>query len=642
MRLQRMIIWLVVLISPALAVVRLPRLISDGMVLQRDTRVVLWGWADAQEPVSVQFMDSLYTTTADDHGDWQIVLSNLRPGGPHDLIIKAGNTLTLRDVLVGDVWVCSGQSNMELPMRRVAWKYPREIAACENANIRHFAVPQRYDFKTPQADVFAGNWTSANPATVLDFSATAYFFAAELYAKYKVPIGLINASLGGSPAEAWMSAEALKQFPVHLQEAQRFQDDALIAGIENADRARNDAWYRLLRQKDEGYKNPQLPWSDPSLCTDSWERMSIPNYWSHTELGPVNGVVWFRKKVIIPAVMAGKPAQLILGRIVDADSCFVNGLFVGAVSYQYPPRRYDIPPGLLREGENILVVRVISNAGAGGFVPDKSYQIIADGDTLDVTGIWQYRRGAVMEPLASQTFIRWKPLGLFNAMIAPLLKVRIRGVIWYQGESNTGRSQEYRTLFPALIRDWRSHWNQGDFPFLFVQLPNFMEPQNRPGDGGWVRFREAQAQALALPNTAMAVAIDLGEWNDVHPLNKKDVGMRLALAARRVAYGENIVHAGPLFKAMRRKGNKLVLTFDHAGSGLMTMDGGPLKHFAIAGADKNFVWAKARIDKKRVVVWADGVKKPVAVRYAWADNPQGANLYNKEGLPAAPFRSDGD
>ncbi len=641
MRRLYILMFVSLLTSSAAADVRLPKLVSDGMVLQREAPITLWGWADNHEQISIEFLGTSYTTSADDSGQWRLQLPPLQPGGPHEMKITASNRITIHDILIGDVWVCSGQSNMELPMRRVAWKYPEEIARSENKFIRQFSVPQSYDFKTAQADLQSGHWKSANPVNVLDFSAVAYFFANDLYKTCQIPVGLINASLGGSPAEAWMSAEALKQFPHHESEAKRFRDDALIAQIEREDRERSEAWYRLLRQKDEGYKNPRQSWADPNFACDDWSTLPVPGYWSGTEPGPVNGVVWFRREVDIPADLAGRPGKLILGRIVDADSAFINGVFVGTVSYQYPPRRYEVPAGLLKAGPNTLVVRVISNIGEGGFVPDKPYQIIVDRDTIDLKGTWRFRLGAKMDPLAGQTFIRWKPMGLYNAMISPLLNYRIKGVIWYQGESNAGRPQEYRTLFPALIRDWRSHWNQGDFPFLFVQLPNFMEARPQPSQSGWALFREAQQSGLSLANTAMVVAIDLGEWNDVHPLAKKPVGERLALAARKIACGEkHVIHSGPVYKSMRVEKNKIILSFDHCGSGLMAKGSKQLHAFAIATADQKFVWAKAKINKNTVVVWNDKIKTPVAVRYAWADNPQGANLYNKEGLPASPFRTD--
>jgi sialate O-acetylesterase len=556
------------------------------------------------------------------------------------MTVNAGNTLAIKDIMIGDVWLCSGQSNMELPVKRVSWVYEAEIAKSENPFIRHFAVPQKYDFNTPRNDLDSGKWQTADPKNVLSFSAVAYFFGTELYEKYRVPIGLINASLGGSPAECWLSEDALKEFPIHEKEAQRYKDQTVISQIEGQDKARIDVWYKLMRQRDEGHKDTLKPWYDPAVSTSDWNVMKVPGYWANGELGAVNGVVWFRKEVDIPASMVGQSARLILGRIVDADSVFVNGIFVGTTSYQYPPRRYDIPSNVLKEGRNIIIVRVISNLESGGFVLDKPYELVSREQTIDLKGEWHYRLGAAMEPLARQTFIRWKPGGLYNAMLSPLLNYSIKGVVWYQGESNAERPVEYRELFPALIRDWRRKWGQGDFPFLFVQLPNYMEKKDQPSESNWALLREAQLRTLSLSHTGMAVTIDIGEWNDVHPLNKKDVGKRLVLAAQKVAYAEDkIVFSGPMYQSMKVEGNKIILTFTNTGSGLVAK-GGELKQFAISGLDKKFVWADAKIENNHVVVWSEKVPDPVAVRYAWADNPEGANLYNAEGLPASPFRTD--
>jgi sialate O-acetylesterase len=641
-RLAGWIFFLVVLlVEMSSGQIRLPRLISDGMILQRDSLVGIWGWAAKAEKVSIRFDDSTYHGTADDAGRWTITLAPHKAGGPYEMRITGSNEIVIRDIMYGDVWVCSGQSNMELPMRRVSPIYRAEIAHSTNHYIRQFYVPQKYDFNGPEEDLQSGSWTSADPETVLNFSAVAYFYGKELYDKYKVPIGLINTSLGGSPAEAWMSEDALKQFPAYYKEAQRFKDSTLIRTIEESDKRRIGAWYARSSEEDLGNQRSQRPWSDQGRDDADWSTMHIPGYWAPTALGPLNGVVWFRREFDVPNVFVGKAAKLILGRIVDADSAFINGMFVGTVSYQYPPRRYDVPSGLLKEGTNTIVVRVISNAGRGGFVPDKQYEIATRTDTIDLKGEWRYRLGATMEPLASQTFIRWKPEGLYNGMIAPLLNYRIKGVIWYQGESNADRPAEYRTLFPAMIKDWREHWQEGDFPFLFVQLPNFMEAKPEPSESNWALLREAQLKTLSVPNTAMAVTIDIGEWNDIHPLDKLDVGRRLALAAEHLAYGDkSVVDSGPVFESMNIKGNKAVLSFTHTGGGLESKGGGGLLSFAIAGVDRKFVWANARIEKNQVVVWNATVPHPVAVRYAWADNPEGANLRNKEGLPASPFRTD--
>lgn len=626
--------------GPVFGEVRLPKLVSDGMVLQRQARVDVWGWADPGEKVTVKFDGKTYGASTAADGKWLVKLADLEAGGPYAMEIVASNRITLNDIVVGDVWLCSGQSNMELMMERVKPIYEAEIAHATNPNIRQFVVPDRFDFKKAREDLSEGKWEAANPETVLHFTAVGYFFARELYDKYKVPIGLINASLGGSPVEAWMSEDALKAFPHHLETAMKFRDDSLIEQTRKKDQERSQAWYSLLRTRDKGYQGDKA-WFDPAYDASGWSTMELPAFWDENGPGAVNGVVWFRKEIDVPNSMTGKPAKLLLGRIVDADSAFINGQFVGTVSYQYPPRRYDVKPTVLKPGKNVITVRVISNSGRGGFIRDKPYQLSAGGTTMDLTGLWQYKRGATMDPLKSQTFIRWKPLGLYNAMIAPLLNYTIKGVIWYQGESNAGDASEYRETFPAMIEDWRAKWNQGDFPFLYVQLANFMEAHEQPSESQWAELREAQLKTLSVDNTAMAVIIDIGEWNDIHPLNKKDVGRRLALAAQKVAYGDkNVVYSGPIYRSMTVDKGKVILSFTNTGSGLIAKGGDGLNQFAICGPDRKFVWADAKIEGDNVVVWSDDISEPVAVRYAWADNPEGANLYNKEELPASPFRTD--
>jgi len=632
---------LLLLSRTAFCQVRLPVLISDGMVLQRDADVKIWGWAGEGEKVTINFNGKTYNNTAGADCKWKVILSQLKAGGPCSINIDAENHITLKDIMIGDVWVCSGQSNMELPMNRVKYRYQDVIAHSDNPNIRQFIVPHIYNFQEPQEDLQSGRWVSANPKSVLEFTAVGYFFAKELFEKYRVPIGLINASLGGSPAQAWLSENALNAFPEYLETAKKFRDSTYINQIVNKDKDVNDKWYSSLQQKDKGLEKGQKPWFDKDYNDSEWAAMDVPGYWADEQLGFVNGVVWFRKEIDVPASMAGKPAMLWLGRIVDADTTYVNGKIVGTVSYQYPPRIYDVPPNLLKVGRNIIVIRIINNLGRGGFVPDKPYQLSAAGQTIDLKGKWQYKLGAAMDPLPAKTFIEWQPLGLYNGMIAPLLNYRIKGVIWYQGESNTGKPLEYQKLFSALITDWRAKWKQGNFPFLYVQLANFMEVKDQPSESNWAKLREAQLKTLSVPSTAMAVTIDIGEWNDIHPLNKEDIGKRLALAARKLAYGDkNVVHSGPIYKSMKIDGNKIILTFTNIGSGLIAKGGGELKHFAIASADKKFIWSKAKIKGDNVIVWNDDITNPVAVRYAWADNPEGANLYNKEGLPASPFRTE--
>lgn len=634
-----LILNLSLLTSTARADIRLPRLVSDGMVLQRDARVLVWGWADPGEQIELFFCGQHHETRTDEEGEWRIQLEEMSAGGPFTMVLSGGNRIEIGNVLVGDVWLASGQSNMELPMDRVAPLYGELMAGADYPGIRYFDVPDRYNFREPEEDLEGGEWTVVDSGTIGPVSAVAFFFARDLHRSQEVPVGIINAALGGSPAEAWISEESLKAFPGHYEEAQKFRDTALVERILREDRERIDGWHQLAAERDRGVEDGEILWIRPGVDTGEWSTMNVPGYWPEQESEPVNGVVWFRTGFQVPEGHAGQPADLELGRVVDADITFVNGERVGNTTYQYPPRWYRIPEGLLKAGDNTLTVRVTSEQGRGGFVPDKPYELRLDGHRIDLTGEWRYRIGARMEPLAPQTFIRWKPLGLFNGMIAPLLNTSLSGVIWYQGESNVGAAEEYRELFPAMIADWREQWNRPDLPFLYVQLANYLAASDQPVDSEWARLREAQLETLAVPHTAMAVAIDVGEWNDIHPLDKKTVGERLALAARAGVYGEDLVHSGPAYRSMEVRGERIVLSFDHVNGGLEAR-GGELREFAIAGADREFVRARAEIRGDRVVVWSNEVAEPVAVRYAWADNPDQANLYNRADLPASPFRTD--
>ncbi|MDT0676348.1 sialate O-acetylesterase [Autumnicola musiva] len=620
------------------AQVSLPQLINDGMVLQRNAEIRIWGWSSKGESVSVSFLEKTYQVKADRNGKWFVDISDLPAGGPYRMTIKGKNQINLKDLYVGDVWLASGQSNMELPMSRVEPMYSKEIESASNAAIRFFEVPKTYNFEEAKEDLKGGEWMPVTPQNIGQFSAVAYFFAKNLNERYKVPIGIINSSLGGSPAEAWISEESLKKFPDYHDEAMRYKSAEFRDSIEQSDSERINSWYRKSSKDDIGIaKN----WQDENINTSGWQEMEIPGYWADEELGAKNGVVWFRRKFDISSEnLSNEAPELLMGRIVDADSVFVNGIFAGNTTYQYPPRRYKIPEGVLKKGKNTISIRVINERGRGGFVPDKPYKIVFEDEEIDLEGKWKYKLGAEMPPLRGQTFIRWKPLGLYNSMINPLTDYTIKGVIWYQGESNTDTSDEYRQLFSTLIRDWRKKWDQETFPFLFVQLANFMEAKEEPADSNWARLRDAQLKTLSLPQTGMAVAIDIGEWNDIHPLNKKAVGDRLAQTARKVAYKEEVVSGGPVYNSFTRKGNSIIINFDNVGKGLMIKNGKKLKHFAIAGKDHQFFRANAEIKGDKVIISSPKVKNPVAVRYGWADNPEGVNFYNKNGFPASPFRTD--
>ncbi len=387
-----------------------------------------------------------------------------------------------------------------------------------------------------------------------------------------------------------------------------------------------------------------IKWYETNYIPKGWKNIAVPGYWEDQGIKDLNGVVWYRKEIDVSESMIGKKQQVFLGRIVDADILYINGKQIGNTTYMYPQRRYTIPAGILKAGKNIVVVKVTNNTGKGGFLPDKPYCLFAGIDTIDLKGFWQYKVGEVFMPntdinSVANINLQNQPMALYNAMVAPVINYSIKGFVWYQGESNVSRAKDYNALQEAQINDWRSKWQQGEIPFLYVQLPNYLDANYLPSESQWAVMREAQLKTLSISNTAMAVAIDIGEWNDIHPDNKNDVGVRLALAAKKIAYAENIVFSGPLFENAVVEKNKIVISFKYSETGLTTNDGEELREFAIAGADKKFVWAKANIVNDKVIVWSDDIEEPRYVRYAWADNPN-VNFYNKAGLPASPFRTD--
>lgn len=618
----------------------LPRLISDRMVLQRDTTVRVWGWAAPGETVTVCFIGEEYKAIADSAGCWEVYLQDLKAGGPYQMEIKASETIKICDILVGEVWVCSGQSNMELPMERVKDQYPQDMIDCNYPQIRHFNVSLRYEFNTPYEDLAEGKWESANPHTIRAFSAVGYFFAKAIHEKYHVPVGFIKAAIGGSPIEAWISEESLKPFPEILDTLLPYKEEDYIKKVLSTDEKNASMWCESLYKQDSGMSAGELPWYSDELDTFEWGSMDLPANFERAGLKDFNGVVWFGKEIDVPEEMLNMPARLWLGRIVDSDRTYVNGKFVGEVTYQYPPRKYDIPKDLLRKGKNTITVRVTCNAGNGEFISDKPYILTNKGGTIDLTGEWRYRVGAVCGPSPEATFIQWQPTALFNGMLAPLTSYTVRGALWYQGESNISRPWNYFGLMRTMVENWRNKWNQSRLPFIIVQLPNYGEADIQPSESQWAELREAQLDSLQIPDTAMVTAVDLGEWNDLHPLRKKDIGERLALAAQNLAYNEKVIASGPIYKGIKIEGSKVVITFTNTGSGLKVRNGEQLKHFAITGSDKIFKWANAEVEGDTVVVWNDTIPEPEAVRYGWADNPETANLINGEGLPASPFRTD--
>lgn len=617
------------------AKVKLPVLIADGMVLQREQNIQLWGFADPNEGITVSFLKKKYTTQTDSEGNWKLTLPPSKAGGPYVMTV---NQIEIKNILIGDVYLCSGQSNMELPISRVIDLFKKEVEAYSNPMIRHIKVPLSYNFREPEVDINPAQWKELNPTDAMQFSAVAYFFARELYAHTKIPVGLINAAVGGSPVEAWISEEGLKPFPKYLNEKELYHSDRYIESIRTSEQIKSNRWSEVLYKGDAGL-HESVQWFASTYNDAGWQAIDLfDTAWNNNGLTPINGSHWFRKDVEVLQEQADKESELRLGCIVDADSVYVNGIFVGATAYQYPPRIYKIPKGLLKAGKNTIAVRLVSYGGYAHFVADKPYKIVFDDSQVTLEGVWKYKLGTPMPAAPGQTFFHYKPVGLYNAMIAPLTNYALKGILWYQGESNASRYNEYYDLLKAMIVDWRGAFNDPSLPFIVAQLPNFMLPRNIPSESEWAELRDVQLKlSHNLPNVGLCVTIDLGEWNDIHPLNKKAVGYRLALQAQRFSpVKQPLVSDGPIYLSSTTEGNRIILSFAEGTNNLLPVE---LKGFAIAGADGNYKWAKAIIEHNKVIVWQDDIPHPVKVRYAWADNPQGANLRNKTGLPASPFQT---
>lgn len=454
----------------------------------------------------------------------------MKPGGPYILQV---NDIELKDILVGDVWLCSGQSNMELPVSRVTDMFRDEIAAYENTNIRQLKVPNIFNFHAPQADLpdYVA-WKPLTQENVMNFSALGYFFAKAMYEKNSIPVGLINSSWGGTPVEAWISEEGLKEFPKYINDKRQYEDDAYLKSIKQTEGLSFYRWNTSLYRGDAGL-HEATPWYAANYNDKDWKTVDLfSTDWGTNGLNPINGSHWFRKEVEVPQDWNGKEATLRLGCIVDADSVYVNGTFVGTISYQYPPRIYTIPAGVLKAGKNTVTIRLISNNGYPHFVKEKPYKIICGNEEVSLQGEWKYRLGASMPPAPGMMFFCYKPVCLYNAMIAPLQNYGIRGVLWYQGESNVDRRNEYAALLTVLIADWRSTFDNPELPFYIVELADFLSKDDISGRQAWAEMRKEQAKvAETNRNTRLIRNSDLGEWNDIHPLDKKNLGQRAAESA---------------------------------------------------------------------------------------------------------------
>lgn len=618
------------------AEVRLPGIFADRMVLQREANIPLWGWAEPKESIVIMFNGKQYKTKASRTGEWSVNLPKQKAGGPYELKI---NEKTIQDVYIGDVYLCSGQSNMELTVKRVMDKYKDEIMSYENNLIRYTKTKYAYNFIEPQQNS-ENEWKICTQKNALDFAALCYFFAKEMQAEKGVAIGIINSSWGGTTIASWSTRRSLEKYEKYQKKfrSPQYSDPNYPDSVKKAEQEQTAQWYHQQSANDIGNKEK---WTQDGYKDSDWEEVDVFNSkWGGSWNAPANGVHYFRQRINIPESLAGQGATLRVGTLKDADDTYINGICVGKTSYQYPPRIYQVPAGTLRAGENEITIRLVSSAGRPEFVKGKPYQLEVGGQTLPLSATWKHRVGCTMERIPSSTIFQNEPTGLYNSMIHPLRNYAIRGAIWYQGESDTGpeSSKMYESLLIDLANDWRAQWNNKNLPFVIVQLANYQQRSLRPMESGNAQVREAQRKAsIQLKNAGLATAIDLGESNDIHPLNKKDLAHRCVLQMNKLAFGmKNIVAEGPMAeKAELKEDGRIVISFKEGTGDLKQSKS--LEGIAVAGKNGKYQFVDAYTEGNKVIAKWDGQGIPLNIRYAWENNPP-SSIYNTEELPASSFQ----
>lgn len=619
------------------AEIKLPGYFTDNMMLQRDMPIKIWGWGNRYETVTVSIHDQKVNTRCKKDGTWEIILSPIPYGGPYSLTVQGKeNSIKIENILIGDIWLCSGQSNMEWTVEQSA-NSKQEVQNANYPEIRALKVPK--SIKNSPQDNFNAQWEICSPSTVGAFSGIAYYYARALYKEVQIPIGIINASWGGTDIETWISDEAFTALPSNVQKQYNMEVVNNLEVYIRQNKGQKQAFLDAM-ENDPGINNQ---WFIPGFNTVAWEEMKVPGEWGTTPLSLIDGHVWFKYDLNLTCTEAGRPATLSLGTIDDADITWVNGTKVGNASGWDTPRIYSIPPGILKEGSNNITVRVTDNGGSGGmWGQEADIYLEIDNTRHSLAGNWKYQMSVAN---ADYHVLDITPnmvhSSLYNTMIHPLTPFRIKGVIWYQGENNVGAGYDYRTLFQTQIKDWRTRWGY-ELPFYWVQLANLYPEDTTPVESSWAELRESQAMTLELPHTGQATIYDIGDAYSIHPTNKQEVGRRLSLIALHKDYGrDSLVYSGPTFQNVSFKENTAVITMNTYGSQLTIHNKyGYLEGFSIAGEDRKFVWAKAFIDANgKIIVYNENIAEPVAVRYAWSNNPA-ANLFNAQGLPAIPFRTD--
>lgn len=621
----------------ASAQITMPKVFGDSMVLQRGIKIPVWGTATPGSQIVAQLGSSTVKVKADKVGKWMVRFPKFKAGGPYTLTIneagKPDTKIDFKGILIGDVWLASGQSNMDMSVQQVQ-DAANEMAKANYPQIRFIVVAQ--DVKlAPQNDILSGKWKVCDPTNVKDFSAVAYFFARKIHRDQNVPVGIIQPSRGGTPVEAWTSREMLLSSPI--TRTRTLSNDTLTPNHFVQDSLN---WVRMWDIVYHPQNNTDKIITSTDYDDAAWRVVEMPGSIKNFGIGAYEGMVWMRKKVVLPESFSGKDMVLNIGHPEMNYSLYFNGVEIcktvwnGAQSHTY-----TIPAGIVKNGENTIAVRIAMIWGNGGITSSAEDLYLAEGKSkISLAGKWLFQKD--LESLFPiRVNYQYYPTVLYNSMIHPLIPFGIKGFLWYQGEANDSAAYNYRKLFPMMISDWRQRWGQGNLPFFYVQLPNYKKVQAEPMESEWAELREAQAMTLSQPNTGMACIIELGEADNIHPTNKQEVGRRLALIAEKQVYKQNVIANGPMFRSFSINGGEVSIRFSNLGNGLKTSVGKDVTGFAIAGDDKKFYWAKATIKGDQVVVSSDKVTNPVAVRYAWADNPV-CNLVNSEGLPAVPFRTD--
>jgi sialate O-acetylesterase len=624
------------------AEIKLPALVGNNMVLQREKPIKIWGYAAPQEKISIQFNGKTTEVLTATDGKWTALLPKMKAGGPYKMTLTGENKIDLDNILIGDVWICSGQSNMEFALES-GLNADQEIANANYPNIRLFSVDKKLSLK-PESDT-KGNWSLCTPETARHFSAIGYFFARQVQADVKIPIGLINASWGGTVIESWISTDGLANEPTFGRTATTVPNFDL-EGYNTRHKKLNEDWVKNFNSQDQGFKNGQYLWAD--VNPSDWSNINLPNGWEFAgikELMDLDGVVWFSKQIELSDDDLKGAATLNLGVIQNAEITFINGQQVGQSPDVWGLKRnYNIPVGILKKGMNNITVRVENYGGDGGFsITPKDFNLQTAAKKQDLSGNWKYKIGYRLtkydrpeKELGPNTL----PTLMYNTMIYPVINYGVKGVLWYQGESNWERGFQYRSLFPMMIADWRKKFNHADLPFLYVQLANYHQKLNEPGDSYQAEVREAQDMTQKTRNAFMTTAIDVGDAANIHPKDKQTVGLRLAKLAEQTVYKMPVKGMHPAFNSYKTEGNAMFINFKNA-EGLKTKDNKAPGNFQIAGADHKFYWAKAvLLPGNKIKVYTDKVSNPVALRYAWEDNPAEANVVNAESLPLFPFRTD--